>query len=515
MYFQSFLLFYDWLFLIIAFGVALYLRATRYRNYWRDQNVVHEKFSLFFGQQMKQLFKPFYLVDRELYKKHGRLFGSFEDGKPVLFVAEPDLLKLILVRDAALTHKKVAQFDDPILGNLMVNVDPKQWRKLRSATSPAFTTGKLRKMQAIIDGCAAVTSERLKRAAAASEDIDLKGFYGLYTLDAVASCSFGAKLSKGSAEETSFITSAKNAFFAEVTPLVVLKAFLQKLSKTFHENLFNEKAFEFYKNATINIIQKREEGKVRHEDFLQMMMNAKEVSKENAASGEENPENESSTMKPQDVKNLTEEEALAQCVFFFLAGQDTASTTASFATYQLAINPHIQERLRAEVDECFRKHGSSPSYDEVSKLSYLDGIVQETLRVMTPTPRIERSVAEDYIVGDTGIKVPRGCNILIPIQQMHNDPEFFPDPEVFNPERFNEENIKSIRPYTYLPFGAGPRNCLGSRFAIQIVKTCLLHAVHNVQFVKCSKTKDPVEYKTGFGILQPKELIVGVRQRDR
>ncbi|KAL1441622.1 hypothetical protein MTO96_008581 [Rhipicephalus appendiculatus] len=199
--------------------------------------------------------------------------------------------------------------------------------------------------------------------------------------------------------------------------------------------------------------------------FLQMMMNAKEVTKQCGASEEKALDCTDSLQQPKDVKSLTEDEALAQCVLFFLAGQDTASSTTSFASYLLAINPHAQEKLQAEVDECFRKHGRSPSYDVVSKLPYLDCVVNETLRVMTPD------------------------------------------------SRFNEENINSIRPYTFLPFGAGPRNCVGARFALQLVKTCLLHAVHNVQFVKCPKTKVPLEYPPGYGLLHPKDLVVGIRER--
>ncbi|KAH7963965.1 hypothetical protein HPB51_027795 [Rhipicephalus microplus] len=498
----SFFVFYDWLFLAITVVVLLYLRASRHRNYWKNQNVVHEKFSLFFGSQMKQLYKPLHVVDQELYRKHGRLFGSFEDGKPILYVAEPDLLKLILVKDGGLTERKIVKVDDPVMRNTMLNVPPEKWKKIRTATSPAFTSGKLRKMQAVIDSCAKFTSERLKKAASASEDVDMKGFYGHFTLDAVASCSFGVKLSPNSPEQGSFIRSARNVFFAEVTPSVVLSALIQRLGHTFRKRVFNEKAFDFYKNATINIIKKREESKIQHEDFLQMMLNAKEVAKHTLASEEKTMSNsdwEISAQKHQDVKNLTEDEALAQCVLFFLAGQDTASTTASYASYLLAINPHAQERLRAEIDDCVRKHGSSPSYDVISKLPYLDCVVNETLRVMSPGVRIDRVFHEDYMLGETGIKLSKDCIVIIPIYSLHHDPEFFPEPEVFNPDRFSEENIDSIRPYTFLPFGAGPRNCIGSRFALQLVKTCLFHAIHSVQFVKCPQTKSMVPVLVAAG----------------
>ncbi|KAH9369173.1 hypothetical protein HPB48_011370 [Haemaphysalis longicornis] len=184
-----------------------------------------------------------------------------------------------------------------------------------------------------------------------------------------------------------------------------------------------------------------------------MMMNAQEASEASeelttsAGQSALNPEAETSQLKVRNVKNLTEVEALSQCVLFFLAGQDTASTATTFATYLLATNPHVQDRLRAEVDECFHKHGSSPSYDEVAKLPYLDCVVNETLRIMPPAARLpdvtsicsdnrlERFPAEDYVLGHTGIKVPSDCAIVVPVYAMHMDPEFFPEPEVFNPDR--------------------------------------------------------------------------------
>lgn len=132
---------------------------------------------------------------------------------------------------------------------------------------------------------------------------------------------------------------------------------------------------------------------------------------------------------------LTEDEAMAQCVLFFLAGQDTTSSVISFATYLLALHPEVQSKLRKEADECFAANKDGPSLDTVTKLKYLHAVVSETLRMYPPGIRIERSPIEDYVLGDTGITLPKGCVIGVPVYAMHYDPAFFPNPTVFDPER--------------------------------------------------------------------------------
>ncbi|KAG0442929.1 hypothetical protein HPB47_015466 [Ixodes persulcatus] len=189
------------------------------------------------------------------------------------------------------------------------------------------------------------------------------------------------------------------------------------------------------------------------------------------------------------ISPLTKSEALAQCTMFFLAGRDTSATSLAHAIYLLALNPEAQAKLRKEADECFEKHGEELTLDVVAKLKYVHGVVSETLRMLSPVTRLERLAAEDYVLGDTGIKLPKGCIIAVPVYSMHHDPEYFPDPFTFKPER--QETFRlSIRPYTYLPFGAGPRNCIGNRFAVEVMKIALLHVVRSVEFYRSQNTPD-------------------------
>ncbi|CAN7997406.1 unnamed protein product, partial [Ixodes hexagonus] len=471
--------------------------AARHRNYWKNQNVVHEKYSLIFGTAKRVLFKPFHQMNHERYLKYGRLFGVFEGGNPTLFVADPELVKLILVKDfAAVPNRRSVPFFEPLLENMMSFVTLKKWRKLRPAASPAFATGKMRKMYARINDSITATVQFLKKAAEQDTEVDVRDLFSNYALDAIARCAFGTRLESHLENVNNFAAKNKAFFTAPPTLSVIVGQLFPGLVQLLKLNSFKSDRLPFFKVVCEKIIKERKHKENRQEDFLQLMM---DVQEETSSVGTEtpyetheklfNPDSDSKTFLMGKRRALTRGEALAQCIMFFLAGRDTSSTVLAHATYLLALHPEAQDKLRKEADECFEKHGEELTLDVVAKLKYVHGVISETLRLMPPATRLERSAAQDYVLGETGITVPKGCIIAIPIYSMHRDPEFFPDPDKFNPERFSDENIDSIRPYTYLPFGAGPRNCIGNRFALEVLKIGLLHAVRSVEFCRTENTQ--------------------------
>ncbi|CAN7997123.1 unnamed protein product [Ixodes pacificus] len=324
-------------------------------------------------------------------------------------------------------------------------------------------------------------------------------------MDVIARCAFGTKLDSHTNQTDEFVTKARKAFATKINAYVVFLFFLMslfpRLFKVFGTKVFPGEIFHYFKNTCASIIKKRKEANIRHQDFLQLMVDAQEsgiaeVSSDGVQDMENSLYNLGSEQKSETsfvTKSLTEDEALAQCVLFIAAGLETTSTTIAFAVYQLAVCPGIQDRLRQEIDDCFAKHGPEPSLDAVSKLKYLHCVVSETLRMYPPQLRVDRTATRDYVMEGTGIRLPKGSVVGIPVYALHHDPLNFPDPSDAlscwpTVRRFSDENVGSIRPYSYLPFGAGPRNCVGMRFAIQMVKLCVAHAVHNVRFVRTAKT---------------------------
>jgi len=263
-------------------------------------------------------------------------------------------------------------------------------------------------------------------------------------------------------------------------------------------------------------------GQTRN-DFLQLLIDtAKEVSKEEK--WEEDKDTDLANNYGQEVagqnvykstvtKNLSMDELVAQCVIFFIAGYDTTASTLSFATYFLALNEDVQEKARQEIKDCLKESKGELTYEAVQSMKYLDNVISETLRLYPPATRLERKADENYKLGDTGITVTKDMMVTVPIYAIHRDSKYFPDPEKFDPDRFTTEERATRDPYTYMPFGAGPRNCVGMRFALLEVKIALIHAISHFNIKKCPQTNIPMEFCNGVALLQPKDIFLNMEPR--
>ena len=204
-------------------------------------------------------------------------------------------------------------------------------------------------------------------------------------------------------------------------------------------------------------------------------------------------------------------------VVFLLVGYETTATTLTFASYELATNPSVQQKLYEEVNKYFESNNNDINYEELAKMPFLDAVICETLRRHSPAPRTTRVLTDDneYKLGETGITIERGQQIDIQIAAIHHCPDYYPDPYKFNPDRFLPENRHKLVPYTYLPFGAGPRNCIGMRFALLEAKISLAYIIKRFKFVATANTDIPIEYNKNIGLLSPKRVIIGIEKRNK
>ncbi|GFR22745.1 cytochrome P450 9e2, partial [Trichonephila clavata] len=172
----------------------------------------------------------------------------------------------------------------------------------------------------------------------------------------------------------------------------------------------------------------------------------------------------------------------------------------------------VYGEVHEEVIVALKSSKGKLTYEALQNIKYLDNIISETLRLFPPGVRLERRAVTDYKLGETGIlylRNDRHCSAYA----MHRDPELFPDPEKFDPDRFTPEERAKRDPYAYMPFGAGPRNCIGMRFAIMEIKVCLIYVIANFKINRCIKTKVPLEYMIATGSLTTQRYNAALERR--
>lgn len=218
------------------------------------------------------------------------------------------------------------------------------------------------------------------------------------------------------------------------------------------------------------------------------------------------------------AQTLTDEEIREEVDTFMFEGHDTTAMALSWALFLLGHHLDIQRRLQEEVDQYFDNNSTASGRDEqvqlddIKKLKYLDCVVKEALRLCPSVPFIGRQTTKDMDI--QGYDVPAGSVIFVLIYQLHRNKEIFPEPERFNPDRFLDVHTNRRHPFAYVPFSAGPRNCIGQKFAKAEMKTILLHLMRNFTFESVTdldKAKVQMEM-----VLRPKnalEMRISLRKR--
>lgn len=190
--------------------------------------------------------------------------------------------------------------------------------------------------------------------------------------------------------------------------------------------------------------------------------------------------------------SFTEDDIVNEACTLMLAGQDSVGAAVAFCLYLLAQHQDCQKKCLDEIDSIFGADNRSPTMQDLREMRYLEQCIKETLRLYPSVPLIARRVTEDITIGKS--KLPAGSNLLILPYATHRIPSIYPEPELFDPERFSTELSESRHPYAYIPFSAGPRNCIGHKFAIIEMKTVISKVLRHYQLypVEGKSTLKPV-----------------------
>ncbi|KAK9540654.1 hypothetical protein VZT92_003094 [Zoarces viviparus] len=447
----------------------------------------------FFGTMLAYR-KGFINFDTDCFKKYGKVWGIFDGRQPVLCITDPAMIKAVLIKEcySLFTNRRNFRLNGQLYDAVSIAEDD-QWRRIRSVLSPSFTSGRLKEMFSIMKHHSANLTSSMKKKADKDEPLELKEFFGPYSMDVVASTAFSVDIDSLNNPADPFVTNIKKMLkFDLFNPLFLIVAFfpfmgpiLEKMEFSF----FPSSVTDFFYAALKKIKSNREYSQQKSRvDFLQLMIDSQK-------------NNDLSNNEPN--KGLSDHEILSQAMIFLFAGYETSSSSLTFLAYNLATNPHVMKRLQEEIDSTFPDKGPV-EYQALMQMEYLDSVINESLRLYPIAPRLERVAKATVEIN--GFVIPKDMVVMVPTWPLHRDASLWPEPEEFKPERFSKENKETIDPYTYMPFGAGPRNCIGMRFALVMMKLAMVEILQRFSFSVCKETEIPLEMDIQ-GLLMPKRPI--------
>ncbi|NWW53720.1 CP3AC protein, partial [Pedionomus torquatus] len=422
----------------------------------------------------------------------------FDGRQPVLAVLDPVVIKNILVKEcySIFTNRRTFGLNGILKLSLGMAEDEK-WKRIRTVLSPAFTSGKLKEMFPVIVQNGEKLVKNVEKKVANDDIVATKDIFGAYSMDVVTSTSFSVNIDSMGNPSDPFVTNIKKFlkfnFLNPLFILFVLFPFVGPVLEKMNITLLSSKVTDFFSGVFMKMKKEREKGSsVNRVDFLQIMVDS------------QSSHDSSKPAQTDSYKSLSDEEILAQALSFVFAGYETTGSTLSYIAYNLATHPDVQQRLQDEID-AHLPNKATPTYNAIIQMEYLDMVVNETLRLYPVGGRIERMCKKTVEIN--GVTIPKGMVVTIPVYVMHRDPEYWPEPEEFRPERFSKESKESLDPYIFLPFGAGPRNCLGMRFALLTLKVAMVTLLQRFSFRTCKETQIPLVLDTK-GFMQPKQPIV-------
>lgn len=474
-------------------------------RYWYNRNLPYLEPSIPFGNSQNPLKRTMPIAHRltryyQSFKQRGHKHGGiYLVTKPIYIPADPEYIKNVLAKDFQHFVDRGGYYNektDPLSAHLF-NLEGEKWKQLRMKLTPTFTSGKIKTMFTTLLDCGVPMAMHIDKYCESKEAMDVKSVLSSFTTDVIGSCAFGIDCNSFTNPDSEFTKFGRKIF--RPNKFVAGKAFLSiafpGLAKALNMVIIPKDISEFYLDVVKKTVDYREANKVSRNDFMQLLLEMK-----TSEDKQKNTDNE--------LNSLTLNQISAQAFMFFLAGYETSSTTLTFCFLELAKNQDIQQKVRDEINQILAKYDNKITYDGIMEMKYMNQVIEETLRKYPPVVLLARTCVKNYKIPETDVTLEKGTNVFVPVYAIHHDPEFYPNPELFDPDRFTEEN-KAKRPqFTYLPFGEGPRICIGVRFGMLESKVGLALILKDFKVMLNEQTKYPIEFDMNSFVLSSKETIL-------
>ncbi|XP_063625108.1 cytochrome P450 6B5-like [Cydia splendana] len=482
----------------------LYLHFTRTFNYWRDRNVPGPAPVPLFGNIMESALRRTHaaFVMEKIYQDFPdhKVVGIYRMASPCLLIRDPDIVKHVLIKDFENFVDRGIRFTDKKMGSNIFHADAKTWRILRNKFTPLFTSGKLKNMVCLMNQNSEKVLRHIEGLVQMQPEQEVYELMGNFTMGSIAACAFGLDLDP--TEKSATIEALKKINDKLLALSHAYELILLYPGWKFGVSVFPDDLVDFFKGLVAQVTAARNGVPTNRNDFMDLLLEMKQA---NTVQGSKRLEG-----KDADSLEITEDLMAAQAFVFYAGGYETSATTMSYMLYRLALNLEIQERVAVEIEEVFDRYGGEITYEALKDLIYFDRVLHETLRLHTVGDSTLRVAAEDYKVPGTEVTLQKGLTAIIPNIAFHCDEKYWPDPLKFDPDRFSPENVAKRHPGVYLPFGIGPRNCIGARFAKLQIRLMMAKLLSRFRVVPTENTSREFRFNTYNLVAFP---IGGIRMK--
>ncbi|KAJ9594235.1 hypothetical protein L9F63_014395, partial [Diploptera punctata] len=496
--------------------VVIYLYYAYKFTYWKKKGVSNPKPLPLVGNFLMPLLQKKsssqFIWDSYNSVPGAPCIGFYILTRPAIIIRDLNLIKHVLVKDFNIfadRHVSSSKFDTLGTQNLFT-LKGAPWKYLRVKLSPTFTSGRIKKMFPLVVKCTTQLSDYLQDHTGQEGPIEVKETSAKYSTDVISTCAFGIESNSLSDPKAEFREFGRLIFHFTRYRALETQAimFMPAVVKLIKASFFTKQTTDFLRKVFWEVINHREKNNISRDDFLELLIQLKNKGSVDEEDGEKTitkPDTDSSLFEQINVniENFTGDNLVAQTALFFSAGFETSSITITYTLYELSLHPDIQKRLRAEIGNVMKATKGTPTYEDVLGMQYLNMVVSETLRKYPPLPMLDRVCLQEYQLPGTGVVLEKNTPVFISLLGLHRDPNYFPEPDRYDPERFSEDNKRHIKPYTYLPFGEGPHNCIGMRFGLMAVKTALVHILAEFEVKPCKDTPVPLVFNPRSIILVP------------
>nr|NP_001122348.1 cytochrome P450 CYP3-like member 3 [Ciona intestinalis]ABI20700.1 cytochrome P450 CYP3-like member 3 [Ciona intestinalis] len=497
-----------WILILTSF-ILIRLYIHKRWQVLKDLNIPHDPPTILGVGNMSKFFKDSdagYKRHLELKQKFGPIYGHYIGLSPHVYVGDPEILKQIMIKEFHIFPDRQRNFQNANgkeFNDNLTAISGKQWKRVRDTLSPTFTSSKLKEMFGIVEDCA---DSFVQNIGTINSDDDGRFqpavAFSKVALDSICSAAFGVNVdsqSKPQGQEPEVVKMAlklfnypvfKNPFFL----IFLMFPWTEQIAKVFDYSLLPKDCLRYFARLA-KTVKKNKTNVKQRVDIMQTLINS-EITDNDVKNGA--------------TKGLTEIEVTANSLLMMFGGFETTASAMVFLAYNLAVYKDAQHKCREEIEQVIAKHGGL-TYEAMNDLKYLMQCLNESLRLYPPAPMNSRYCERDITIH--GLTIKKGITVQIPVYGMGRDEEFWEDPLVFKPERMLDMN--EIDPMIFQPFGAGPRNCIGMRFALLEIKISFAKLLQKFHLDVCEDTPAaPIDVSFKSGMRTKQDLFLKVTARE-